>query len=129
MSPTGPHSRQAGGWVFGVVVARGAKVDSSLRLVHIAVAAAAVTVVCVAVPAQGATVWSTRPAPPVRATQLSCLSPTDCRAVRPAPANQTPIAERWDGVHWSVQRVPLPPGPQRGELLGLDCLRPSFCVA
>ncbi len=106
---------------------------SSSRRALVVIAAFAMTSGSVMLPAQGATEWTIRPAPPaLGGNQLVCLSQTDCRTATGITAptgGERPAVERWDGAHWTVQEVPLPPGPQEGWVVGLDCLGASFCAA
>jgi hypothetical protein len=61
---------------------------------------------------------------------VSCSSPTVCVAVGWIGARSTSVAlaERWDGIQWSVQ--PAAPGSGRGDALrGVSCPTATFCVA
>jgi hypothetical protein len=57
---------------------------------------------------------------------VSCTSVTDCMAVGGLRSNV--LAERWDGATWTKQ---IPPKPQDTDsaMYGVDCIRPSRCVA
>lgn len=69
---------------------------------------------------------------------VSCTSSTNCIAVGtywPArsgsdPASTLPFVERWNGVAWSLQAIPEPPGhgPYSG-FAAISCVAPDFCVA
>jgi hypothetical protein len=62
---------------------------------------------------------------------VSCTSPTACVAVgftanfpTRGQLNLTPVAERWNGLRWSID--PTPPG---GAFSGVSCTSPTACVA
>jgi len=70
---------------------------------------------------------------------VSCTSPNVCTVIasfalqtEPLPLS-TPVhvmrAERWNGRHWSIDRMPSPRGPQPGALTGVSCLSPVGCNA
>jgi len=81
--------------------------------------------------------WHVQPTPdpPSRTGALaadSCTSPTACMAVgsyKPAGVFYVPLAERWDGTSWTVQKPPVPAGAQTTQLLGVSCVSASHCVA
>src|SRR5262249_32646808 len=61
----------------------------------------------------------------------SCASPTACMAVgkyQNGPLFR-PLAERWNGTSWSVQKPPIPPGARETSLLGVSCVSANACVA
>src|SRR5262245_39592201 len=96
---------------------------SSWRRGIVGAAALTVLVGFGVLPAQGATVWTSRPAPPDGGLSLSCVSTSDCRTVSYTQGeNPKPVAQSWDGAHWSVQNIPVPPGTHSAALTGLDCL-------
>lgn len=81
--------------------------------------------------------WSLQRTPPlsgVRAALLfgvSCRSATACTAVGSATGSSgrtRPLAERWDGSSWSVQRTPAL-SEAVGYLAGVSCGSVSLCVA
>jgi len=39
------------------------------------------------------------------------------------------LAERWDGVRWSIQATPVPVGAQSSELLAVSCSSITACTA
>jgi hypothetical protein len=61
-----------------------------------------------------------------------CTSATSCMAVGGAGGpnfNAGLLADRWNGVTWSVVSVPKPPGALSGELTSVSCTSPSACTA
>lgn len=83
--------------------------------------------------------WSLQPIPtPAGATHIypngvSCTSPNACTLVgeyyNPADTQVT-LAERWDGVRWSIQATPNPPNPNYGsELSAVSCSSRTDCTA
>ncbi len=81
--------------------------------------------------------WSlqrTAPLPGARAALLfgvSCVSETACTAVGSGTGRTgrtRPLAERWDGSRWSVQRTP-PPSAAVGYLAGVSCGSSTACLA
>ena len=83
--------------------------------------------------------WSLQPIPiPAGATQIykngvSCTSPNACTLVGEyynAADTQVTLAERWDGIRWSIQPTPNPPNPNYGsELSAVSCSSPIDCTA
>ena len=82
--------------------------------------------------------WTLLPTPnPGGAVQsflngVSCTSPTACTAIgeqHSASGIVHTLAERWDGVTWSIQATPNPPGIQFASLAGVSCTSPSHCLA
>ena len=62
---------------------------------------------------------------------VSCLSPGSCTAVGNYQSGKhahVTLAERWNGVSWSIQATPNPPAPRAG-LSAVSCLSASFCTA
>jgi hypothetical protein len=73
---------------------------------------------------------------------VSCRSTSVCTAVgsyRDGEGDQLPVAERWNGTRWSIQRPAAPPGTNQVVLNGLggatvvlsavSCPSRSVCVA
>jgi hypothetical protein len=63
---------------------------------------------------------------------VSCTSATSCMAVGAAGGpnfNAALLADRWNGVTWSVVPVPKPKGAQSGDLASVSCTSPSACTA
>src|SRR5579863_4771405 len=63
---------------------------------------------------------------------VSCQSATSCMAVGSASGanfNANLLADRWNGVTWSVVPVPKPRGAQSGDLTSVSCTSPSACMA
>jgi hypothetical protein len=63
---------------------------------------------------------------------VSCLSMVSCFAVgqfQTSGGPGVPLAERWNGGHWSVLSVPQPAGEAFSGLNGIGCASPSFCMA
>jgi hypothetical protein len=62
---------------------------------------------------------------------VSCVSPKDCTAVGhyfDANSNDHFLAEHWNGVAWSIESAPLPPGADRINTGGVSCAH-IFCMA
>lgn len=87
----------------------------------------------------GAT-WSVQPTPnPTGAAtswllSVSCTSPTACTAVGYYSTNiyhssGGTLAERWNGVSWTIQPTPNPAGAATSYLSGVSCTSPKACVA
>jgi hypothetical protein len=82
--------------------------------------------------------WALQRTPhPVGATvgflpAVSCVSPRSCIAVgffiNHASAGFT-LAERWDGIRWSIQRTPTPQAAAYVQLVGVSCRLPGPCMA
>jgi hypothetical protein len=92
------------------------------------------------IPAAAATpAWRAQPiadpgAPQYGLDDVSCSASNACTGVGFAytPGNavpQVPLAERWDGVSWTVQATPTPPGVTDSGLLSVSCPTASTCVA
>lgn len=62
---------------------------------------------------------------------VACSSRRACTAVGSALAGKVfvPLAERWNGSRWSVERVPRPPRGKNSELLGVSCPTLRACIA
>ena len=62
---------------------------------------------------------------------VSCTSSASCIAVGVVFKQQygVPLAERWDGHSWSVQRTAQPRGTSVGELNGVSCASAADCTA
>lgn len=62
-------------------------------------------------------------------TGVSCTSSTECAAVgffSGGRIKQAGLAERWDGVTWTIQPTP---GSTGGHFNGVSCTSPSACTA
>jgi hypothetical protein len=60
---------------------------------------------------------------------VSCTSSTACTAVGEyltSSAHGGTLAERWDGVRWTIQATPNPPD---GSLNGVSCMSAAACTA
>jgi hypothetical protein len=84
--------------------------------------------------------WSTEPVPePARSSTgllfgVSCPSLSRCFAVGSVTQRggvTGPLAERWNGAAWALQRTPqLPPNPGDVTYLGgVSCPSPRYCIA
>ena len=64
---------------------------------------------------------------------VSCTSPSSCTAVGYAGNSEgtrgAPLAERWNGVSWILQRTPHPAGATVGFLPAVSCLSAKSCIA
>ena len=60
-----------------------------------------------------------------------CTSASDCFAVGSAPkgVGNVPLAERWNGNSWKIQKVPTPAGFGNSHLTGVTCTSPHMCEA
>jgi hypothetical protein len=108
-----------------------------------ALAVACVAVTCVALwlanaDTAAASVWSIQRTPnPGGATDsalsgVSCTSPTACTAVghfTDAVGAGVPLAERWNGTNWTVQRTPRRAGATSSLLFDVSCASPRSCTA
>jgi hypothetical protein len=93
-----------------------------------------IVVVTGAIVAGGATIASAGTAPALGGVLLgvSCPSVTSCMAVGSAGGpngNAALLADRWNGVAWSVVPVPKPAHMQGGDLASVSCTSPSACMA
>ena len=61
---------------------------------------------------------------------IACTSASTCLAAGAIdnPNQQTPLAERWDGTHWTILSTPKPPGAQGGLLNGVACSSQAACT-
>jgi hypothetical protein len=87
--------------------------------------------------------WTIQPTPnppgaigPIGSTDLqavSCSSKTACTAVGTTSGMSAngwvPLAERWNGVRWWIQQMPLPAGATNSGLTGVSCPSRTMCVA
>jgi hypothetical protein len=88
--------------------------------------------------------WSVQSSPTPRGatgstlTAVSCATDSACAAVgqycKPAASCDAdppglPLAEIWDGSHWSTVPVPEPPGSGMGQLGAVSCATPTWCIA
>jgi hypothetical protein len=71
-------------------------------------------------------------------TGVSCASTTACTAVGyfgaanievPQSPGLRPVAERWNGTSWSIQRTPNPAGATSSQLDGVSCASKTACTA
>lgn len=65
-------------------------------------------------------------------SSVACSSATSCTAVGWANGpsnNQVPVLITWDGVAWTVQPTPLPPGVSGGILTSVSCAPAGGCGA
>ena len=65
---------------------------------------------------------------------LSCASAVVCVAVGEAgktaqDTDMRPLAERWNGSTWTVQRTPTPPGTAQSAFTGVSCASITACTA
>jgi hypothetical protein len=62
---------------------------------------------------------------------VACSSLRACTAVGSAVAGTTfaPLAERWNGTRWSIERTPRPTGSTNSELLSVSCPTSHECIA
>jgi hypothetical protein len=84
------------------------------------------------------TSWSIERGAKPAGAQVSVLSAVSCAARRSCMAvgyfiNRVgvalPLAERWNGLRWTVQRPPQPGGAANGNLVGVSCASRRFCTA
>jgi hypothetical protein len=84
------------------------------------------------------TSWSIQPIPnPAGAKDshldgVSCTSKTACTAVGSfinRAGTLVPLAERWNGASWAIQRTPSPGGKNDSGLLSVSCRSTSACTA
>ena len=83
------------------------------------------------------TEWGIEPSPTpaaaetVQLERISCSTPLACLAVgyfTVEPGIEVPLAERWHGSDWSIQRIRSPHG-YGARLDGVSCAAPGTCVA
>jgi hypothetical protein len=63
---------------------------------------------------------------------VSCTSTNACTAVGSYSVGsvvRVTLAERWNGVRWSIQRIPSPPGATLPSLGGVSCTSRTACIA
>jgi hypothetical protein len=63
---------------------------------------------------------------------VSCTSSTACVAVGEfwnSSDRFVPWAEKWNGMAWSAQELPLPTGVEEGFLYGVSCTSSTACAA
>ena len=64
---------------------------------------------------------------------VSCTSGRACTAVGSHAASLSstgfPLAERWNGTRWQIQRTMLPTGAKSGGLAGVSCPSATACTA
>lgn len=63
---------------------------------------------------------------------VSCTSASACTAVgyyTDSAGVPLTLAERWDGITWTVQPTPNPAGAVRSQLLGVSCVSATACTA
>jgi hypothetical protein len=63
---------------------------------------------------------------------VSCVSMTACTAVgyyTSRVGKEFSVAERWDGIGWSMQQSPQPPGAKSSRLSGVSCTSMVACTA
>jgi hypothetical protein len=63
---------------------------------------------------------------------VSCASATVCTAVGDSTNDASataPLAERWNGASWSIQRTPKPTGATFSKLVGVSCPSATTCIA
>jgi hypothetical protein len=111
---------------LGRAVSRGTKVVAALT--------AAVMLAPTAV--ASATEWTSQGTPRLARRQtallaaVSCSSPTACMAVgnesRSVGAPISPLAERFNGARWTIQKLPREP---HGKLLAVSCTSSRSCLA
>jgi hypothetical protein len=72
-------------------------------------------------------------ATPTTLESVSCAAPGACTAVghyANAAGVTVAFAERWNGVNWTVQAVPRPPGAVHGSVLNaVSCPSSTVCMA
>jgi hypothetical protein len=82
--------------------------------------------------------WRIQPAPVPAGAQFSGLSGVTCTAVASCIAvgdyvsssgADVTLAERWNGVRWSIQATPSPAGAAAAVLFGVSCTSGSSCMA
>jgi hypothetical protein len=81
--------------------------------------------------------WSIQTVPPptestdTKLDAVSCTSTTACTAVGLSGGigANLPLAERWDGVSWSIQTTPKPTGAKDTALLAVSCTSATACTA
>jgi hypothetical protein len=104
---------------------------------RLAIAGAAVVLLLARAAVAAASGWSIQDTPTptggsdISLLGVSCVSASACTAVGyydDGPADVT-LAERWNGIRWSIQHTPNPTGSPESELLGVSCASASACTA
>ena len=85
--------------------------------------------------------WSIQPTPKPTGAKgygvsylggVSCASPRSCAAVghsgNSAGTAGVPLAERWNGIRWSIQQTPQPAHATVGFLSGVSCSSLRYCT-
>jgi hypothetical protein len=103
------------------------------RVVGRALSACLAFALCLAsaAPATAAS-WRIVPSPGNGAlSAVSCTSARVCTAVgvKFVDGSNVPLAERWNGTSWSIQRTPTPAGATFSELIDVSCTSRTFCIA
>jgi hypothetical protein len=73
-----------------------------------------------------------QPAPGSSLNGISCTSANACITVGNSPKGATgarPLAERWDGIHWTILGAKDIPGATRTTLTEVSCASSTRCVA
>ena len=82
--------------------------------------------------------WHLQATPKINGANSSRLSSVSCSAASACTAvgfsgdlfgDPQAFAERWDGISWSLQANPEPPGATRTVLSSVSCPSATFCVA
>jgi hypothetical protein len=82
--------------------------------------------------------WSIEPTPNAAGATssalngVSCPSPGECMAVgfsTDGAGNNATLAERWNGVRWSIEPTPGAAGATSNVLSGVSCASKSYCTA
>jgi hypothetical protein len=61
---------------------------------------------------------------------VSCTAANACTAVGyDERSRQLPLAERWNGHRWAVERTAAPPSGESGSFASVSCAGPNNCVA
>jgi hypothetical protein len=64
---------------------------------------------------------------------VSCVAEVTCSAVGEYVAagngSSEPMAERWNGIEWILQKTPSPTGAKYGGLYGASCASAGWCIA
>jgi hypothetical protein len=82
--------------------------------------------------------WTIVPTPPkpvgvpgAEIDAIACTSSSSCLAAGALdypPNQQQPLAEHWDGAHWTILSTPKPPHAQGGVLSGVACTSQTACT-
>jgi hypothetical protein len=60
---------------------------------------------------------------------VSCASTRACTAVGTQTSSATTLAQRWNGLTWSIDRTPSSPGATSSGLAGVSCTSVNACIA